>query len=333
MEENHVEKFSKESLSIREIKEDFFLENKKLLDEAISINKFYISQKKRKYCKNCGEEIKQQDFVSFGVPYSICEKCGHVNGMYEDSEEFVRYLYADDQGDNYKKAYLKNYEQRVKSIYLPKVEFLSEVVGNNFSVRDVGCGGGHFLRACELKGIKAEGIDTSQSLIELGKSKLHTNTLELGDIKSFEDYIENSTSVVSMIGVLEHLRTPNKAIEAFKRSEAKYLYISVPLFGLSVFIEHVFPDVFPRHLRGPHTHLYTKESLKYLEKKHDLKIIGEWWFGLDIMDLYRSVCTQTSGSERFTKSLKPILGDNIDELQHVLDKNKVCSEVHLVFSK
>ena len=217
--------------------------------------------------------------------------------------------------------YLKNYEKRVNSIYLPKVEFLSEVIGDNYSVRDVGCGGGHFVRACELKGIKAEGIDTSQSLIELGKSK------------SFEDYIEKSRSVVSMIGVLEHLRSPNKAIEAFKRSEAEYLYISVPLFGLSVFIEHVFPNVFPRHLRGPHTHLYTRESLKYLEKSHNLKLIGEWWFGLDFMDFYRSVSAQTRGTERFTKTLKLILGDNIDELQHILDKNKVCSEVHLVFSK
>lgn len=333
MGEKHIEKFSKESGHLLEIKEDFFLENKKLLDEAISINKFYISQKKRRYCKNCGEKIKQQDFVSFGVSYNICEKCGHVNGMYEDSEKFVRYLYAEDHGDNYKEAYLKNYEKRVDSIYLPKVDFLSEVIGDNYSVRDVGCGGGHFVRACEIRGIKAEGIDTSQSLIELGKSKLHTNTLELGNTKSFEDYIENATSVVSMIGVLEHLRTPNKAIEAFKHSKAKYLYISVPLFGLSVFIEHVFPNVFPRHLRGSHTHLYTRESIKYLEKVHDLKIVGEWWFGLDFMDLYRSISAQTSGTERFTKILKSILGNNIDELQHVLDKNKVCSEVHLIFRK
>lgn len=333
MREKHIEKFSKGSSPLLEIKEDFFLENKKLLNEAINVNKYYISQKKRKNCKNCGQKINQQDFVSFGVPYSICEKCGHVNGMHEDSEEFVRHLYSEDQGDNYKEAYLKNYEKRVNSIYLPKVDFLSEVIGENYSVRDVGCGGGHFVRACEVRGIKAQGIDTSQSLIELGKGKLHSNTLELGNTKSFENYIENSTSAVSMIGVLEHLRTPNKAIEAFIRSKAKYLYISVPLFGLSVFIEHVFPDVFPRHLRGPHTHLYTRKSLNYLEKFYDLKIIGEWWFGLDIMDLYRSVCAQTRGSERFVKSIKSILGDNIDELQHILDKKKVCSEVHLVFRK
>ena len=76
----------------------------------------------------------------------------------------------------------------------------------------------------------------------------------------------------------------------------KYLYICVPLFSLSAIIENSFKDVYPRQLGGPHTHLYTKESLYYLAKKYKLKIIGEWWFGTDFPDLYRSLINSSNSN-------------------------------------
>jgi len=328
-----ITKYSKKSDHLLKIKNNFFLNNSKLLNGVLKENKLYTSQNKRLGCKNCGYSKIEEDFTSFGVKYGICKKCGHINGLYEDSEKFVNYLYSASDGDNYKENYLKDYDERVKTIYIPKVNFLSEVIKEKYYINDIGCGGGHFVKACEDLGIKAEGIDTNKSLIELGMTKLKSNKIILADINSFENYIRESTSVVSMIGVLEHLREPHKALESFIESKASYLYISVPLFSLSVFIEHVFPDVFPRHLRGPHTHLYTEVSLDYLTKKYNLEIVGEWWFGLDFMDLYRSLKTKMEGSKQFYSLLDTILGENIDDLQNVLDKKKVCSEVHLVLKK
>ena len=109
----------------------------------------------------------------------------------------------------------------------------------------------------------------------------------------------------------------------------------MPIFSLSVFIENSFKNICPRHLAGAHTNLYTKESLYYLAKKYNLEIVGEWWFGADFPDLYRSL--MNSSNNHNLKEYKTVLDKNlfsvINELQNVLDKNKTCSEVHMVFKK
>ena len=91
------------------------------------------------------------------------------------------------------------------------------------------------------------------------------------------------------IGVLEHLREPNKAIDAFNSSSSEFLYISVPLMSLSVFIENIFQNTFPRHLSGGHTHLFSHESLAYFIKSHKLEIISQWVFGVDSLDIMRAL--------------------------------------------
>ena len=74
---------------------------------------------------------------------------------------------------------------------------------------------------------------------------------------------ENNCNILTMIAVLEHLNNPNIFIQNFKKSKLEYLYISVPLLSLSVLLENSFKKVFPRHLSGGHTHLYTMQSLNY----------------------------------------------------------------------
>jgi hypothetical protein len=63
--------------------------------------------------------------------------------------------------------------------------------------------------------------------------------------------------------VLEHLQDINSLMVKFLKSKIKYLYISVPIFSLSTFIENVFNKVYPRQLSGGHTHLYIKKILQY----------------------------------------------------------------------
>lgn len=326
-----IEQYSKESQPIREIKQPFVDDNDRLLNETLELNRLYLEQEPRTECKNCGDSLGPKLFESFDIPYTICSTCGHLNGMHEDSQEFLDYLYSQGNGDNYKESYINNYDNRVAEIYIPKVDFLTKVVGE-CRVSDVGCGAGHFLKACEYRGIEGVGIDPNASLIDIGKSQLKFNKIHLADSNEFEGFIESADSVVSMIGVLEHLQEPNKAIEAFKRSNAKYLYISVPLFSLSVAIEHSFPQVFPRHLRGPHTHLYTEQSLRYMIDRYGLRSEGEWWFGSDMMDLYRSLHVLTKDTT-FDPILYHKLGAYIDKLQAVLDQEHDCSEVHLILSK
>ena len=77
----------------------------------------------------------------------------------------------------------------------------------------------------------------------------------------FEEIKNSDADVISAIGVIEHLREPHKFFEAFKESKARYIYYSVPMFSLSVALENVSDDIFPRQLSAGHTHLLRKIQL------------------------------------------------------------------------
>ena len=152
----------------------------------------------------------------------------------------------------------------------------------------------------------------------------------------FNNHIsDNKENVLSLIGVLEHLQDINSLMVKFLKSKIKYLYISVPIFSLSTFIENVFNKVYPRQLSGGHTHLYTKKSLLFFAQKYNLKIIGEWWFGQDFLDLYRSILLsrKTDDIKKYKYLLDKNLFSVIDKLQNILDKNMICSEAHIIFKK
>ena len=332
-----IVKYSKSYNNLLSIKKNFYSENKTNLENIIKINNKYISQPKRKYCKNCHSSISKKLFFQFKVDYAVCKKCGHLNGLYEDTKKFVNWLYFEKKLDNFKKNYLNDFNKRVSNIYMPKVLFLKKVIKSKIILLDIGSGGGHFLRALEIKNIKATGYEPNKSLVNLGNKKLKKNKLINFNLEQTYKKVLNdrNANVLSMIGVLEHLEKPNYMLEFFNKSRIKYLYICVPLFSLSVFLENSFKNIFPRQLSAGHTHLYTKDSLNFLAKKNKLDIIGEWWFGADFPDLYRSLLNSSNNYN--SKMYKSLIDKNlftvINELQNVLDRNKICSEVHMILKK
>ena len=69
-------------------------------------------------------------------------------------------------------------------------------------------------------------------------------------------------------------------------------------------------------------------------KKYKFLSIAEWWFGTDIADLYRSLLVSSNSNKKFYKKMMgQYFFNTINELQSILDKKKICSEVHLVFKK
>lgn len=331
-----VIKFSKSYKNISLIKSDFIKNNEKYLLYAKKINDIYKKQIKRKNCENCYFKISKPFIKNFGIRYCICVKCGHLNGIYEDTEKFNKWLYSNESGKNYNLFYNKFYNSRVKNIHIPKVNFLKTVIREKIKVIDYGSGVGYFLKALEIKKIQAIGLETNKRSVKEGSKFLKKNKLlhfEFGDNAIFKRY-SNDYNTLALIGVLEHI-DPTYLLKEFKSSKLKYLYISVPALSLSVFLENVFSNVFPRVLSNGHTHLYTEKSLNYFAKKNDLKIIGEWWFGTDIPDLFRSLLVSANfvNKKIFTKEIDKIFKDTIDQLQAVLDKNKTCSEIHMIFKK
>ena len=66
-------------------------------------------------------------------------------------------------------------------------------------------------------------------------------------------------------------------------------------------------------------------------KRFKFQILGEWWFGSDISDLYRSIIINSNFyNKKYLKFFDSLFGCQIDNLQNVLDKKKLSCEVHLV---
>jgi 2-polyprenyl-3-methyl-5-hydroxy-6-metoxy-1,4-benzoquinol methylase len=329
-------KFSKSYKNIALIKKNFISDNEKFLSYAKKINAAYIKQVRRTNCKNCSSKISKPFLKNFGIEYCMCVTCGHLNGIYEDTQKFNKWLYSSENGKNYNLFYNKFYAKRVKNIHVPKVNFLKKVIKEKIKVIDYGSGVGYFLKALEIKKIQAIGLETNKQSVKAGNKFLKKNKLlhfEFGDNSIFKKH-SNEYNTLALIGVLEHI-DPTNLLKEFRSSKLKYLYISVPALSLSVFLENVFPKVFPRVLSNGHTHLYTNKSLNYFAKKNNLKIIGEWWFGTDIPDLFRSLFISANfvNKKIYTEEINKIFKNTIDQLQNVLDKNKTCSEIHMVFQK
>jgi hypothetical protein len=325
-------KFSKKISDVSSLKKDFFTENNIYLKKSKKEYRLYKKEKKRIKCKNCEKKLKSTVFISHNIDYTICEKCFHLNGLHEDTTNFLNKLYLTSKGSNYEYAYKKDFNLRVKKIYTPKLEFLKKVLKKNFSVIELGSGAGHFLKACENQNISAEGYDVNKELLNIAKKNLKKNkALFIKPENIYKKIKSSKRDVMCLISTLEHLENPNEILKFIKKSKIKYLYLCVPLFSLSTFIENVFQNIYPRQLNASHTHLYTEKSLKHMIKANKFKILGEWWFGTDISDLYRGMYLNFKYKDKkFLKYFDIMFGSCIDDLQNVLDKKKLSCEVHMV---
>lgn len=280
------------------------------------------------------------DFKSHNVGYKFCKNCDHLNGANEDTIEFAEKLYSKDAGASYAKFYLDElYQDRLDHIYRPKVEFLIENLGHEIGdVFDFGCGLGHMVNIMCDMGLNAKGGDVSETLVYHGNEaifkKSGSKPLELIPLRQSSLFIRNlNVDVLCLMAVMEHISDLNEFFDAVHNSNFNYIYYSVPTYGLSVAIEGAFPDVFPRHLSGGHTHLFTEKSLLTLNERLGVTPLAEWRFGTDIQDLRRSMyinLSKNGASDSFLKRFDHEFSSYIDDLQGVVDTAHNCSQIHVI---
>jgi hypothetical protein len=345
-----VKRYGKSSASLLLQKSSFFEENEKHLARQRKIAELYRRQPHREYCKNCNDTLGSNiDFIKGGIGYKLCVRCGHLNGEFQDTDDFCTNVYSDDGGieyaTNYSSKDFDSFNYRVASIYLPKAEFLyssllaNKVDPNSLSYSDFGAGTGYFISALKKTGLdKITGYEVSPAQVKAANSMLGEDLVVHNTLHELLDVAERTTTqVVSMIGVLEHMRHPRDLLMRLKRNtHVKYLFLAVPLFSPSVYFELSFPKVFHRQLSEDHTHLYTEESLDYMCSQFGYKSIAEWWFGTDIVDLYRSICVtmeQEGHSKKVVNIWKQKLFPIIDAMQLEIDENHLSSDVHILLEK
>ncbi len=342
-------KYGKSFKDIFKIKQSFFIDNDRFLKRQKFVGKVYSRQPKRKKCKVCNYPLPKESIISHNVKYTICKKCSHLNGLYQDTDKFCNIVYNKSAGQNYADRYFsKNlhlFNERKENIYKPKVEFLINSLGTKskkMKILDVGAGSGYLIASLidhKFKDVLA--IEPSIKQVNffkkvLKKQKQNVNLIQKVDIEDTLEFVKQSNAkIISMIGVLEHLNYPRDMLSTIKKNKhIKYIYLSVPLFSFSVLIESCFPNIHNRHLGGSHTHLFTEKSLKKLLGSFGFTPMSEWWFGTDFMDLLRSIHVTNVKNKNglFTKKISEIY-ELIDDFQKIIDQKKLSSEVHIVFKR
>jgi hypothetical protein len=344
-----VVRFGKASGPILEQKGSFFEQNEALRANVGRICEYYSKQPPRTSCKNCAHRLEGPEFTMLSVRYITCQNCGHLNGANEDTDAFCRFVYTEDTGKNYAKTYSaadeKAYRSRVEAIYTPKAQFLRDVLAQcgespeHLAYADLGAGSGYFVAAligCGLK--KAVGYEVSEAQLNLARSMVPRAEFRQHSLSQITDVVRNvGAGVVSMIGVLEHLQDPRGLLHALGQNEnVKYLYLSVPMFSPTVYLEAMLPGVFHRQLGAGHTHLYTESSLAWMRNEFQFDSAGEWWFGTDMVDLLRDVQVTLAGNPQTAQLAgrwREVFIPLIDPLQLQIDQRRLSSEVHLVLRK
>lgn len=345
-----IKRHSKPLGNLLDFKQSYFDANDEKLAEVRAIADVYRAQPKRTVCKNCLAPLDLSPdnvFSRFDVDYTICSRCGHLNGAHEDSKAFCDRLYTADAGKDYARGYTADdeaeFNKRVREVYQPKAEFLRDALAelgeDARDLADFGAGAGYFVAAADRAGFDVVGYEPSQTLVEfanaiIGAARLTRHGLD--DTIGLAERCERS--VASFIGVIEHLREPRRVLAALSANDrVRYVYFSVPLFSPTVVMETVFGNVMPRHLVAGHTHLYTEQSIQHFCDEFGFERAGEWWFGLDMTDLYRSVLIGLGQQDNATGPLcdywqrrfMPL----VEPLQGVLDEAHCCSEVHMLLRK
>ena len=73
---------------------------------------------------------------------------------------------------------------------------------------------------------------------------------------------------------------------------------------------------------------------KRLLKEYGFVAHSEWWFGLDFNDLYRSINIMTAKKNNSgLNNMVELFYNMVDEMQIVVDKKKMSSEVHMLFKR
>lgn len=126
-----IQKFSKIYGNMWKFKESLTTENRTLVEKSRKLTEIYNCQPIREKCKICGSTERRYDFHARGTRYWCCDGCGHINGKYEDTEEFCRMLYESDDGifgSYYEDCGMEYYISRMHAIYSPKANFLVESI-------------------------------------------------------------------------------------------------------------------------------------------------------------------------------------------------------------
>jgi 2-polyprenyl-3-methyl-5-hydroxy-6-metoxy-1,4-benzoquinol methylase len=156
-------------------------------------------------CPYCGKSSRF-DFQYNHRTYFRCPDCSLIHlarktGEQDDPLSYYR--------ENYYNDYADDQSERDRTHLNDHIVVLIEPNGNKGRLLDIGCGCGFFLSTARDRGWDIRGVDPSEKSI----AKARELVGEAASVGTLQDVNTGSLfDVVTMINVLDHLRSPDKAL-------------------------------------------------------------------------------------------------------------------------
>ena len=222
---------------------------------------------------------------------------------------------------------------RIEEVAAPKVQYVTELLGQKGKWVDVGCGVGEIVAAAERIGWEALGLEIDEDEIEFAHKMNVKVKKDFLTSQNAMDYIGDA-SVVSFFNVVEHLVNPYELLGIISNSipDEAYVVIEIPRHpSLSSFANRAFPNMAARHIYPPdHLHIFTEKSAEILLRKCGLIPSHLWLFGQDFYEVISSMSAE-SNCKGDDKLLESIL-QGASQMQEAVDKSGL-SDIMIIISQ
>lgn len=299
----------------------------------------------RKHCNLCHssfESTQGEHFLHRNIKFVKCPHCDFIQSFNNPSEEFHQCVKSI-LGFNkiYPELKDKDFISRRDRVYKPKLEWIKENFPGSLKNKkwfEIGTGAGYFLSALQQDGIEIfSGIDQEKKLVDMANQKLGGNFVLYNQGCASKILQTTDAQVYVAFFVLEHLEDLKEFFRELSSKPKGTIFIfAVPLFGLATLLENSLLDHAARNLDGmTHTQIFTDRSINYGLKEAGYKIISQWVFGQDILDLRRYLLTKLTGKypARMMEEITQKIDSLVDPMQQAADTTFFADARHIIAIK
>ncbi len=232
------------------------------------------SQPQEKCCDLCGgtdfELVSSLDRHGEKLDTGVCTQCGLVAHMQIPSEEELHQFYSEDYRQDYH-GELTPSHRRVMRAWNNGQRIFGQLQPHLMSGKrllEVGAGIGCTVKVFELNGWQAQGIDPNVGFLNYSREHLHSpiSVGSLYDLPKQEAY-----DVVLLIHVIEHFRSPKRALQHIRQMlpTGGRFYVECPNLGAPFATQS-------RMFHFGHIHNFTPQTLQGMAELCGFRLISSF---------------------------------------------------------
>jgi len=233
-------------------------------------------------CPACGKQkftrfVQAKDYTVSQNTFDIvrCSDCDLLFTNPRPEVEQAGYFYKSENyisHSNTQKGLINKLYHIVRNITLKqKTNLIHNHQQGNKNMLDVGCGNGHFLHACKLRGWNTFGMEldaeTAERAASLTKQQIYPNLQAIPAGTQFE--------LVSLWHVLEHVYELEAYFKFFKARIAENGKLLLALPNSESFDAKYFKEYWAAYDAPRHIYHFNPKTIQSIAKKHGFKLVQQ----------------------------------------------------------